>query len=57
MTQCYEITGGKIKPANKRFNQLNNDYEMQFESETKATQSLSAEDKLPKQKVGQVARC
>eukprot|EP01147_Barroeca_monosierra_P001107 gene1107-4335_t len=48
--KCYIIRGAKIKPANKRFNSLNNEYEMQFESDTTATLDNSAEDKVPQQK-------
>ncbi|EGD81004.1 hypothetical protein PTSG_10947 [Salpingoeca rosetta] len=48
--KCYVIQGGKIKPANKRFNQLNNEYEMQFESDTRVTLDMSADNVIPQQK-------
>jgi replication factor A1 len=36
--KCYQIRGGRIKPANRRFSHLNNDYELTFGHETEAVE-------------------
>jgi replication factor A1 len=48
--QVYVVKGGRIKPANKRFNTLNNDYEITFDESTTVTESQDS-SKVPQQKV------
>jgi replication factor A1 len=48
--KVYIIHGGKIKPGNQRFNQLNNKYELSFNEHTTAEEVLDAQD-VPWQQV------
>eukprot|EP00730_Choanoeca_flexa_P015695 TRINITY_DN7264_c0_g1_i2.p1 TRINITY_DN7264_c0_g1~~TRINITY_DN7264_c0_g1_i2.p1 ORF type:complete len:630 (+),score=196.44 TRINITY_DN7264_c0_g1_i2:74-1891(+) len=47
--KVYVIKGGRIKAANKRFNNLNNDYEITFDESTTVTEA-QGETNLPQQK-------
>lgn len=49
--KIYLVKNGKLKPANPKFNQLKNDYELSLNEATEIVEDADTGD-LPMQKVG-----